>query len=35
MEDLVTAAVNDAQAKAFDLAQAEMKKVTGGMNLPF
>lgn len=35
LEDLVTAAVNDAQTKAFDLAQAEMKKVTGGMNLPF
>jgi DNA-binding YbaB/EbfC family protein len=35
LEDLVTAAVNDAQAKAFDLAQNEMKKVTGGMNLPF
>ncbi len=35
LEDLITAAVNDAQTKAFDLAQSEMKKVTGGMNLPF
>lgn len=35
LEDLVTAAVNDAQTKAFDLAQSEMKKITGGMNLPF
>lgn len=35
LEDLITAAVNDAQTRAFDLAQSEMKKVTGGMNLPF
>jgi DNA-binding YbaB/EbfC family protein len=35
LEDLITAAINDAQTKAFDLAQSEMKKVTGGMNLPF
>lgn len=35
LEDLVTAAVNDAQTKAFNLAQSEMKKITGGMNLPF
>jgi DNA-binding protein YbaB len=27
--------VNDAQKKATDLAQQEMSKVTGGMELPF
>jgi nucleoid-associated protein EbfC len=33
LEDLVLAAVNQAQAKAKDLYEAEMKKATGG--LPF
>jgi DNA-binding protein YbaB len=28
-------AVNDAQKKATELAQEEMGKVTGGLNLPF
>lgn len=35
LEDLVVVAVNDAQKKAADLAQEEMGKLTGGMNLPF
>jgi hypothetical protein len=35
LEDLVVVAVNDAQKKASELAQAEMGKVTGGLNLPF
>ena len=35
LEDLVTAAVNDAQKKAADAASAEMGKLTGGLNLPF
>ncbi len=35
LEDLVTAAVNDSQKKASDAAQAEMGKLTGGLNLPF
>jgi nucleoid-associated protein EbfC len=35
LEDLIVVAVNDARAKATDLAQAEMGKVTGGMDLPF
>ena len=34
LEDLVAAAVNDGLKKAHDLAQAEIAKVTGGMNLP-
>jgi DNA-binding YbaB/EbfC family protein len=35
LEDLITVAVSDAQKKAAELAQAEMGKVTGGLNLPF
>lgn len=35
LEDLVTVAVSDAQRRAADHAQSEMKKLTGGMNLPF
>jgi DNA-binding YbaB/EbfC family protein len=35
LEDLVTVAVADAQAKAAALAKSEMGKVTGGLNLPF
>ena len=35
LEDLVVVAVNDAQKKATELAQEEMQKLTGGMNLPF
>ena len=34
LEDLVTAAVNAAIAKSRDMMQAEMAKLTGGMNLP-
>jgi DNA-binding YbaB/EbfC family protein len=35
LEDLIVVAVTDAQKKAADLAQEEMGKLTGGMNLPF
>jgi DNA-binding YbaB/EbfC family protein len=35
LEDLVLAAVNQAQEKAADLAKIEMAKMTGGLNLPF
>ena len=35
LEDLVLAAVKDAQQRAESLAQEEMKKVYGGLNLPF
>lgn len=35
LEDLVLVAVSDAQAKAASLAQAEMGKLTGGLDLPF
>jgi nucleoid-associated protein EbfC len=35
IEDLVAVAVADAQKKASELAQAEMSKLTGGLNLPF
>ena len=35
LEDLVLVAVTEAQKKARELAQAEMGKLTGGMNLPF
>jgi len=34
LQDLVTAAVNDAMRKAMELAQAEMGKLTGGINIP-
>lgn len=35
LEDLVLVAVVEAQKKASDLAQEEMGKLTGGMDLPF
>ncbi len=35
LEDLVTVALRDAQAKAKALEEAEMGKAAGGMNLPF
>ena len=35
LEDLIVVAVNDAQKKATEMAQEEMSKLTGGMNLPF
>ena len=35
LEDLVAAAAADAQTKAAAGAQAEMSKLTGGMELPF
>ena len=35
LEDLVTAAVSEAQQRAGELYKDEMKKVTGGMGLPF
>ncbi len=34
LEDLIVAAVNDAQDKAKDMAQAEMAKITEGLPLP-
>jgi DNA-binding YbaB/EbfC family protein len=35
LEDLVLAAVSEAQKKATELAQQEMQKLTGGLQLPF
>ncbi len=35
LEDLITAAVNQASGKAKELAAEEMKKATGGLPLPF
>ena len=35
LEDLVLAAVTEAQKKASEMAQEEMKKLTGGLSLPF
>ena len=35
LEDLVVVAITDAQKKAAALAQEEMGKLAGGMNLPF
>jgi|SRR5207253_2482456 len=35
LEDLVVAAVNEARQRAETVAQEEMKKLYGGMNLPF
>jgi DNA-binding YbaB/EbfC family protein len=35
LEDLILVAVVEAQKKAQELAQEEMGKLTGGMNLPF
>jgi DNA-binding YbaB/EbfC family protein len=34
LQDLVTAAVNEALKKSQEMMQQEMSKVTGGMNLP-
>ncbi len=34
LQDLVLAAVNDALAKAQEMASTEMGKLTGGMNIP-
>ena len=35
LEDLVLAAVNEAQSRASTLYEEEMKKISGGFNLPF
>jgi DNA-binding YbaB/EbfC family protein len=35
LEDLIVVAMADAQKKAQEVAQQEMSKLTGGMNLPF
>lgn len=35
LEDLVLVAVRDAQKKAAELAQSEMGKLSGGLDLPF
>ena len=35
LEDLIVVAVSDAQQKAQKLAQDELGKLTGGLNLPF
>lgn len=35
LEDLICAAVNEAMRKAEEKSNAEMSKITGGMNLPF
>ena len=35
LEDLVLVAVSEAQKKAAELAQQEMGKLTGGLDLPF
>lgn len=34
LQDLITAAVNEARRKAEELAQEEMKKITGGLGIP-
>lgn len=34
LQDLVAAAVNDAMGKAQEMMQQEMRKVTGGFNIP-
>lgn len=34
LEDLIVAAINDARTKADNAAAEEMKKLTGGLNLP-
>ena len=34
LEDLILAAVNEAMARAGELASEEMRKITGGLNLP-
>jgi DNA-binding YbaB/EbfC family protein len=35
LEDLVLAAISEAQKKASSMAQQEMQKLTGGVSLPF
>jgi nucleoid-associated protein EbfC len=35
LEDLVLAAVNEAQSRAGELYEEEMRKVSGGLSLPF
>jgi nucleoid-associated protein EbfC len=35
LEDLLVAAMGEAQKKAAEAAQVEMKKLTGGLDLPF
>jgi DNA-binding YbaB/EbfC family protein len=35
LEDLIVVAISDAQQKAQQMAQDEMGKLTGGLNLPF
>jgi len=35
LEDLVLAAIAEAQKRAAELAQEEMQKLTGGLSLPF
>jgi len=35
LEDLIVVAVNDAQKRASELAQQEMGKITGGLDMPF
>ena len=35
LEDLIVVAITEAQKKAAELAQEEMGKVAGGLNLPF
>ena len=34
LQDLIVSAVNEGIRKAQDMAQAEMRKITGGMNIP-
>jgi DNA-binding YbaB/EbfC family protein len=34
LQDLIVSAVNEGIKKAHDMAQAEMRKITGGMNIP-
>lgn len=34
LEDLILAAVNEVKRKSEELAQEEMKKITGGLNIP-
>ncbi len=34
LQDLVTAAVNDALSKAQEMVSSQMSKITGGMNIP-
>ncbi|TET18206.1 MAG: YbaB/EbfC family nucleoid-associated protein [Candidatus Cloacimonadota bacterium] len=34
LQDLILAAVNEARRKSEELSQEEMKKITGGLNIP-